>query len=149
LNQKVWSISVRDYSKISPQFWISSQGREIRKLGLEAQHIALYLMTCPHSTMIGIYYLPLTFIVHETGIPFEGALKAIQNLNDIGFCHYDFEMEYVWVVDMAYEQVGGQLKENDNRVKGINDDYRSLPNLSFLSEFFERYKTLFHLEAVR
>lgn len=34
---------MREYSKISAQFWINEQGRQIRKLGLEVQVISLYL----------------------------------------------------------------------------------------------------------
>jgi hypothetical protein len=140
---------MRDYAKISPQFWIGNTGREIKKLGLEAQLIALYLLTCPHSTMIGVYYLPITFIVHETGIPLQGASKTLQSLCEVGFCTYDAEVEYVWVHEMAFYQVGGQLKPGDNRVKGINDDYQSLPELSFLVAFFNKYRALFYLENPR
>lgn len=140
---------MRDYAKISPQFWISKQAREIRKLGAHAQLVAIYLMSCPSSTMIGIYYLPINLIAHETGIPFDEVVCILKGLSELGYCRYDFDMEYVWVVDMADEQVGGQLKQGDNRIKSINESYLALPDLPFLSEFFERYKIQFHLEVHR
>lgn len=137
---------MREFAKISPQFWIGETGKQIKSLGREAQLVALYLLTCPHSNMIGVYYLPVTFITHETGIPLKGALEALHSLSEVSFCTYNKATEYVWVHEMAYYQAGGQLKKNDNRVKGINDVFENLPNLPFLQRFFEKYHTLFWLE---
>src|SRR5262245_51991315 len=122
---------MRDYAKIAPQFWIGSTGKQIRQLGTRAQLVALYLITNPHANMIGIYYLPIVFISHEIGIPLEGAQKALQSLCDIAFCSYDEQTEYVWVHEMAFYQVGEQLKPADNRVKSINEVYQALPDLPF------------------
>jgi hypothetical protein len=47
---------------------------------------------------------------------------------------------------MAFCQVAEQLIPNDNRVKGINEAYESLPNLSFLKDFYDKYKEAFLLE---
>lgn len=140
---------MRDYSKISPQFWVGETGREIRKLGTEAQLIALYLLTCPHANMIGIYYLPLAYISHDTGIPIEGASKALQSLCNIHFCRYDEDSEFIWVYEMAVFQIGGPLDPKDKRVKGINDSYQALPNLPFLHDFYEKYHELFLLQNQR
>ncbi len=142
---------MRDYAKVSPKFWVETV-KQIKKfgLGVEAQHIALYLQTCPSSTMLGIYYLPVVIISHQTGIPSKNVIKALNGLCEaLKFCSYDEEMEYIWVHDMALEQIGGPLKPTDNRVKGINDAYQALPNLSFLKEFFEIYKDLLYLEQPR
>ena len=59
---------MRDYAKVSPQFWIGKTGKAIKKAGPEATIVALYLMTCPHANMIGLYYVPLMYIAHETGL---------------------------------------------------------------------------------
>jgi hypothetical protein len=140
---------MRDYAKITPQFWIGPTGKAIKQLGIEAQLVALYLITNPHANMLGIYYLPAIFIAHETGIPFEGVSSALLNLCELGFCSYDEPSEYVWVHEMAFYQVGEQLKPNDNRVKGINETYESLPNLSFLKDFYDKYKEAFLLKKAR
>jgi hypothetical protein len=140
---------MRDYAKIAPQFWIGPTGKAIKQLGIEAQLVALHLITNPHANMLGIYYLPAIFIAHETGIPFEEASKALQSLCELGFCSYDEQSEYVWVHEMAFYQVGEQLKANDNRVKGINEAYESLPNLPFLKDFYDKYKEALFLEKAR
>lgn len=140
---------MRDYAKVSPQFWIGETGREIKKLGLEAQLIALYLITNPHANMLGIYYLPLTLIAHETGLTLEGASKGLSRLCDARFCSYDDHLEYVWVHQMAFFQVDAPLKPNDNRVKAINDSYHALPNLTFLKAFYDKYHEALCLEKAR
>jgi uncharacterized phage protein (TIGR02220 family) len=137
---------MREYSKIFPQIWIGSTAKQIKKIGLDAQLLAHYLISCPHATMIGVYYLPTALIVHETGIALEAASKALQSLIEIEFCSYDEKMEYVWVHNMAFYQIDTQLKPKDNRVKNINDHYKNLPKLPFLSRFYEKYKEAFCLE---
>ena len=56
---------MRDYGKVSPQFWIGQTGKKLRAEGMEAQIVAMYLMTSPHANMLGLYYCPAMFIAHE------------------------------------------------------------------------------------
>ncbi len=70
---------MRDYGKVSPQFWIGRTGKSLRSAGAEAQLVSLYLLTNPHANMIGLYYMPLMFIAHETGLGMEGACKCHQS----------------------------------------------------------------------
>jgi hypothetical protein len=137
---------MREYAKISPQFWIGETGRAIKQEGLEAQLVAFYLLTNPHATMLGIYYLPITFIAHETGITLEGASKALRSLCKVGFCSYDSASEYVWVHEMAFSQIGPQLKPGDNRIKSVNETYLNLPKLPFLQAFYNKYGCAFSLQ---
>ncbi|WP_409050551.1 replication protein [Salmonella enterica] len=140
---------MRDYAKVSPQFWMGKSGRELRKAGPEAQVVALYLMTSPHANMLGLYYLPVLFMSHETGLPLEGALKGLKSAIEAGFCSYDEPSEMVWVHEMAAYQVGRALKPTDNQCAGVRREYAALPDNPFLSAFYERYKTDYHLNVKR
>ncbi len=62
---------MRDYAKVSPRFWLGETGRELRKAGAEAQVVAFYLMTSPHANMLGLYYLPVLYLVNRPGFPGE------------------------------------------------------------------------------
>lgn len=137
---------MRDYAIISPRFWNGATGREIRRLGVNAQVVALYLMTCPSSNMIGLYYLPITLIAHEVALSFEGASEALQSLSEAGFCTYDHETEMVWVFEMARYQIAESLSPKDNRVKGIQGMLKSCVKTKLLQGFLERYQECFHLE---
>ena len=67
---------MRDYGVVSPQFWIGATGKRLRG-NPDAQLLALYLMTSPHATMIGVFHCPILYMAHETGMPFEGASNAL------------------------------------------------------------------------
>jgi hypothetical protein len=140
---------MREYGKISPQFWIGPTGKALRKAGTEAQLVALYLMTSPHANMIGLYYLSESSIAHETGLGFEGASKGLQSAIEAGFCRYDADAEVIWVVEMATYQIADELSAKDLLCKGIQRDYASVPENKYLAEFFDKYYGVFHMTKCR
>ena len=136
------------YSKVLPGFWTGDTGRALRG-DPAAQVVAAYLLTSPHANMIGFYYLPLSYVATDTGLPFEGASEALRRLCEGGFCHYDESSEVVWVVEMAKFQVGESLEAKDNRCASIRREYASLPNNRLLQDFFDRYGQAYHMNAAR
>lgn len=134
---------MRDYASVSPQFWIGKTGKQLRNC-VEAQLVAMYLVTSPHSNMLGIYYLPVMYIAHETGLGLEGATKGLQRAIEAGFCTYDDDAEMVWVHEMARFQVGESLSRNDKRVTGIHRTLDALPNTALKQQFKQRYAADFH-----
>lgn len=140
---------MRDYAKVSPQFWIGTTGKALRAAGNETQLVALYLLTNPHANMLGLYYLPKLFISHESGLPIGGASKGLQRCIEADFCSYDPGTEVVWVHEMAAYQIGERLTEADKRCIGIQNEYDSLPQNPFLKGFFDRYAAPFHMRHER
>lgn len=140
---------MREYAKISPRFWIGQTGKAIRRLGPETQVLALYLLSSPHANMIGLYHLPLPYIVADTGIPFEGACKALRSLEEIGFCTFDRDAEVIWVIEMACYQIGEALKPTDLQAKGVDREYKSVPPCQQLQGFWLKYKDSYHLKEGR
>ncbi|MEA4763928.1 ATP-binding protein [Klebsiella pneumoniae] len=107
---------MRDYATVAPQFWLGKTGRELRKKGAEAQVVSFYLMTSPHANMLGLYYLPILYIAHETGLGLEGASKGLKSTIEAGFCSYDEDTEMVWVHEMAAYQAEASLLDDLCRV---------------------------------
>lgn len=140
---------MRDYGKISPQFWIGKTGKAIRKQGVEAQIVSFYLMTCPQANMLGLYYTSINQIGYETSLGIEGASKGLRGAIEAGFCQYDEESEVVWVMEMAHYQIAQSLDPKDNQCKGIQKEYNSLVESPFLPLFFDKYKDDFHLTQKR
>lgn len=136
---------MRDYAKVAPTFWTGATGKDLRRRGSEGVVVALYLMSSPHSNMLGLYYQPALYMAHETGLGIEGASKGLQDCIDCGFCAFDSLTEMVWVPEMAAYQVAAELASGDKRCKGIQKDYEALPKNPFLRAFFERYGRAFHL----
>jgi hypothetical protein len=135
---------MRDYGVVSPKFWIGETGKALRG-NPEAQLVALYLMTCPHANMIGVFHCPLIYISHETGISFEGASKALASLSEALFCTYDEATETVFVHRMAAYQVGETLKAEDNRVKSVVKEWQNIGPDVLQQAFAAIYSEAFHL----
>lgn len=143
---------MREYGKVAPTFWTGETGKKIRKAGLNAQVVALYLQTAPGSNMLGLYYLPIPVLAHETGMTLEGASKALQCLSEVGFAEYDHESEYVFVARMAHYQIGSSLTMGkdgpDKRVVGIKKQLEPLRKNPFFNRFLELYREAYHLQDV-
>ena len=140
---------MRDYAKVSPKFWTGETGQELARRGSEAVIVAMYLMTSPHSNMLGLYYQPTLYMAEETGLTPEGASKGLRHCVEAGFCDYDPASKWVWVYEMAGYQIGSNLSPDDKRCKGIQKDYMALPNVPFLGPFFDFYEHHFNLTQKR
>lgn len=135
---------MRDYGVVSPKFWIGETGKALRG-NAPAQVLALYLMTCPHANMIGVFHCPVLYMAHETGLGMEGASKALQSLIEAGYCTYDEASETVFVHRMAAYQVAESLKPGDNRVKGVEREWSNIGPAHLKSAFAAIYSVAFHL----
>lgn len=135
---------MRDYAKVTPAFWIGRTGKMFRG-DAETQLLALYLMTSPHSNMIGVYHCPILYMAHETGMAVKGASKALQRLIEAGFCTYDEASELVFVHRMAAFQIAELLKPGDNRIKGVIKDWENIPVSRMKRAFHAIYADAFHL----
>jgi hypothetical protein len=140
---------MREYAKVAPQFWIGRTGQALRRLGPNVQLVALYLITSPQATMLGLYYLPLPLIGHETGLSRQEVKRVLQRLAEVGFAYYDPCTEYIWVPQMARFQIGERLDPQDNRVKAVHKAFAELPENPFLTAFYDQYHRAYHLPLRR
>ncbi|MDO8346372.1 MAG: hypothetical protein Q7S85_00580 [Rugosibacter sp.] len=138
---------MRDYARVSPQFWIGMTGKALRG-DRDAQLVALYLMTSPHATMIGVFHCPVMYVAHETGLTIEGASKGLRRVVEDGFCSFDDDRELVWVHEMARFQIGAELKPNDNQVSAICRAFLQIPECQIRRGFHARYRDAFHLPDI-
>lgn len=99
--------------------------------------------------MLGLYYQPVLYLAHETGLGMEGASKGLLACIEEGFCAYDEASEFVFVFEMAKWQIAEVLKPSDKRCAGIQKDYESLPGNPFLGAFYDRYAKAFNLRTRR
>jgi len=136
---------MRDYGIISPLFWAGKTGREIVALGDDAIVVALYLVTCPHASMTGLFHLPVAYIAHDTGRPLEGASKALRRVCGTGFAIYDEDSSTVFVPGMARWQIAERLDPADKRCKGVAREFAQVRNSPLAIEFWKLYAEAFHL----
>lgn len=95
--------------------------------------------------MIGVYHLPLEYIAVDTGLFLNDVTDIIAKLQEVNFCQYDAEHEYVWIIDFAAKQTGLNLRSSDKRVIAVHKLLNNLPQLHFIKDFFEKYQSDYHL----
>lgn len=150
---------MRDYSKVGPRFWTGETGRYLRLLGRDAQVIGFYLFTCPTANMIGLYYLPLSTLTHETGIEISTAEIVLERIAEAPsepltspfegvFARYDRHTETVFVTEMARHQIGERLSKKDNRHKAVTKELENYRKTPFFNDFLDRYSEPFELREV-
>jgi hypothetical protein len=141
---------MREFAIFSPKFWVSGPGKKFRG-DPSSQIVASYLFTSPSSNHIGIYYLPIGVIAHDTGLPKEDAEKGLRRAIEGAFCHYDDPSETVFVVEMAQFQIlerATTLKPADHKVKGIHKEVNKYRESPLYPKFFERYQDAFLLDEL-
>lgn len=135
---------MRDYAKVAPVFWTRGSGKKLRGK-VDAQLVGLYVVTCPNANMVGVYYLPLVTLLHETGLPEDRARAALGVLAGVDFAHYDEASDLVWVPNAAGYQMGDGVDIGENRRKGVQREIDVFGRHPFVVEFYRRYAEPFRL----
>ena len=136
------------YAPINPAFWKKGMTREIVKQGSGAALLAVYLRTNTRINMIGLYEMELAQISRETGLG-EDARECLQSLIELGYCFYDFDKEYVWVVDMVTTQMPGFPSPSDSQIKGVHNTLTRLyeEEAPFVLDFISRYRESLSIDS--
>ena len=133
---------MREFGKVSPRFWVAGSGRRMRG-NSDAQFLALYLMTCPSSSMSGLFTLSLPAMCHELGLPEKRVRAALEALHDEDVAHFDEAADLVWVPNMIRYQVGERLEQRDNRVPALIRELAPFRGHPFLTELIQRSQGAF------
>ena len=77
----------------------------------------------------------------------EKVQTALKKLCEINYCKYDTKTQYIWVCNLVHEQIGKKIDINDNRIKALQEIWKSLPlQLEFLENIYNKYYYAFHLD---
>ena len=88
---------MRDFSKVSPSVWRS---KKYRSLGsMEAQHVYLYLLTCPHGNSAGCFDLHPMYACADLGMTEIQYLDCIERLCLAGLIEWDAGENTVLIVN--------------------------------------------------
>jgi uncharacterized phage protein (TIGR02220 family) len=145
------------YGTINCEFWVE-EAIDINELcgngvGNAIMH---YLKSSEFSNMLGVYPLSLDTLVRRVNLGKENVLAAFSVLCSNGYVMYDYKYEYVWVVNMAFEQTfpgvsnkfysKQRLAGKDTRISTFNKILSSIPSLCFLDKLFEKYSDVLCLK---
>jgi hypothetical protein len=129
---------MRHFVTIIPTIWTGESGRALRG-DPDAWTIAFYLMTCPSSTVAGLYYVPVTTIMEETGLTFDAVAKGLAKVKKSGLADYDLERGMAWVPEHLTYQVGEHMTLHDKRRAGIAREVALHKKHPFYDAFMGKY----------
>lgn len=112
---------MREYGKVYARFW---QSEDMRSRSEDGRTLALYLLTCEHSSMLGAFRLPLAYACEDLQWPSERVREGFRNLSETVFCTYDDRSQ--WVVIHRFLQ--WNQWENPNVAKAAARFFDSMPN---------------------
>lgn len=130
------------YSKIHDSTWGSLKRKG---LSASAKLLFVYLFSCSHHNIIGLYKLPLEYAASDLGEPLAKVKATVAELSRNGLITYDETVEVLLV--------NGYLEHNTlpntNAVKAAVSKLKEVPNTALLQDFLtvlerlpNRYETL-------
>lgn len=114
------------YYRVAPKVW-----RHAKKAGWGDREtlLALYLLTCPHRNMAGLYYLPREYMQADLGWDAALVSDTLAALEDDDFLAYDYEAGVVLILNArAYD-----APDNPNQVKAAMRQLEELPATPLLA----------------
>ena len=108
------------YTKIDDLFW---KDAKMKSRSDDAKMVFLYLLTCPHRTMTGMYHLPIGYASADMGWKPERFAKGFAELFQNGFINHDEGAEVVFVRNyLKYNKI-----ENPNQATAALKSIDNIP----------------------
>jgi hypothetical protein len=111
---------MRDYGKVFSTFWSSATTAGMTDDG---KLLALYLMTCSHSTIAGVFRLPDGYVSEDLVWPIERVQQSFSELLSKGFANRCETTKWVWIV----KHLEWNPPENPNQRKSATKIALSIP----------------------
>ena len=86
---------MRDYGKVYSTFWSSPT---VTSLPDDAKVLALYVLTCTHSTIAGVFRMPDGYVSEDLGWTVERVQKGFAELFANGFANRCETTKWIWVI---------------------------------------------------
>lgn len=119
---------MRDYGKVHTSFWSSDS---LKGLSDDAKFLALYLLTCQHGNMAGVFRIPLAYAAEDTGWDLERLRNGFGTLSEAGWIRRCDRTGWVWVV----KWLKWNRPDNPNQWKAVAKLVAQVPSsVDFYSE---------------
>lgn len=112
---------MRDYGKVYSTFWSSETTGQLSDDG---KLLALYLMTCSHSTIAGVYRLPDGYVSEDLNWGSERVQQGFDELFRKGFANRCGTTKWVWI----RKHLEWNKPENPNQRKSAAKIALSVPD---------------------
>lgn len=122
---------MRDYGKVYATFWSS---QTTHSLSDDGKLLALYLMTCSHNTIAGVFRLPDGYVAEDIGWEQSRVQQGFAELLAKGFANRCETTKWVWVV----KHLEWNKPENPNQRKSAAKIAQSVPSECSWKQAFMR-----------
>lgn len=121
---------MRDYGRVHATFWSSPTIAPLTDTG---RLLALYLMTCSHNTIAGVFRLPDGYISEDMGWNTQRVAEGFGELSPNGFANRCEATKWVWIV----KHLEWNPPENPNQWKAAAKVWNTIPQgCSWRAAFF-------------
>lgn len=121
---------VARYSRVAARFWSDER---VVEWSDETKLCALYIMTCRHRTLEGIYVLPPSYAAADLRWPIAKTSRALRRLITNGFVRFDWTHSVVLIRNaLVY-----QAPESANVILGAIRRILDLPRTALIKEFMK------------
>lgn len=118
-----------DYAKVQTKLWHDPRFGALTDRG---RLFYLYLLTCPHRNLEGLYVLPLGYAAADLGWDLETVGATVAETVDQRLIGYDETVSLVYIV----ESLRYQSPANPNMVKAALSKLEALPDSPLLARFY-------------
>ena len=112
---------MRDYGKVHTSFWTSETTRGMSE---DARALALYLLTCSHNTIAGVFRLPDGYVCDDIQWSPARVAKGFKELLSKGFANRCETTKWVWI----RKHFEWNPPENPNQKKAAAKQINSVPS---------------------
>lgn len=112
---------MREYGRVFSCVWSST---DFRSLTDDGRMLALYLMTCPHATIAGVFRLPDGYVCEDLQWTVERVSEGFRNLVAKGFANRCETSKWVWIC----KHLEWNPPENPNQAKGARKAALQIPD---------------------
>ena len=132
---------MRDYGKVHTSIWTSATVREMSEDG---RTLALYLLTCSHGTIAGVFRIPDGYASDDLQWGSERVSEGFAELKRKGFATRCETTKWAWVI----KHFEWNPLENPNQRKAAHKIASQIPEkCEWRLDFIKEYGVLFGMEA--
>ena len=116
---------MREYGSVQTQFWSDSI---LQNLSTHAKLLAVYLLTGPHTNMLGCFRLPTGYVAEDLKWNEETVYNAFSELDQIRFLIRDPESNWILITNF----LDWNPIENPNQGKSLSKLFKRVPSQSIV-----------------
>lgn len=124
------------YQKIESRIWNDEKFTQLTPL---QQRLFLYILTCPHGNLIGLFVLKCGYVCEDLKLLPKDFQKDLAKIISVGLVEYDENVQVVWVKNF----IKHNPITNPNQIKAACKTLFEIPKTKLIQLFINNNESLF------